>query len=127
MATHNVRRAERADSLAQNELVSERKARAVLFERFSYAPELGTELPGLEMLARFADQVRGVTAGVSDVLAVLERDSIDEETEDEYGNPLPRLVSVTTAGNLMRLAVVALDLLEERAERVLKCAGEQPQ
>lgn len=124
MAIHTVSRAESAHPLAQDVLVSERKARPVLFEPFSYSPDLGEAPPALDMLARLSNEVKSVAAGVADVLAILERDSIDEGLADETGAPLPRVLPVSVAGNLHRLSVVALDLLAERAERTLEYVEE---
>jgi hypothetical protein len=109
----------------QDELVSERKARPVLFEPFSYAPEVDLEPAALRMLAHLSNEVRSVAEGVADVLAILERDSIDEDMADENGNPLPRLLPVHVAGNLHRLALVSLELLAQRAEKTLEHVREQ--
>ena len=126
MATHTVSRATCAHPLAQDELVSERKARPVLFEPFSYAPEVDLDHPAaLRELARLSNEVKSVAEGVADVLAILERDSIDEDMADENGNPLPRLLPVHVAGNLHRLAVVSLELLAQRAEKTLEHVREQ--
>ncbi len=69
--------------------------------------------------AEFAGRVRGVAAGTRDVLAILERDDIDAIFEDDDGAPCPRTVSPGVAGNLMRLCVTALALLDLDAERQL--------
>lgn len=127
MATETLNRTERVHPLAPDVLVSEHKVRPTVFEPFSYAPALGVAPASLDMLARLSNEVRSVAAGVSDILAILERDSIDEGLADESGDPLPRLVSVTTAGNLHRLSIVALDLLAERAEKALELVERQVQ
>lgn len=69
-------------------------------------------------VADFACLALDVSRGVRTVMQLLETSDLDAENNDADGSRLPGL-SVWTASNLQRLAIVSAELLEYRAEDFL--------
>jgi len=93
---------------------------APLFKPFSWLSDEQRNDPGLMLIA----EARDVTAGVVELVAMIERDDHDSCGGDEEGNDLPPLLSPSTRGNLTRLAVTSLEQLVARLDDCLNCSEE---
>lgn len=74
--------------------------------------------------AEFAAQVKDISHGLKDLLAIIEQDGLDKECTDASGQPLQLVLSQVATGNLMRLCVTTLGMLGDEAERRIERARE---
>lgn len=68
---------------------------------------------------RLCAKARDITAGVAELMGMIEVEDINAEFADENGDPLPRLVPANTRGHLQRLAIASLELITDRIDKAL--------
>jgi len=72
-------------------------------------------------------QARDVASGVAVLLEMLEREELDEGSEDSEGKAIPKLFDRAVRGNLQRLAVTSLHMLGETLDRRIARVNEDGQ
>ncbi len=92
-----------------------------VFERFDWGKVSNPDATvRAHSAVNFANRAKDVSAGVSDILSIIEH---DQHTLME-GEECPML-SMIEHGNLMRLAITALDMLQEDADDLRNLALKQ--
>jgi len=96
-----------------------------LFEPFSWTTPAADKASTFNQLGAIC-RARDVAAGLAVIMAVLERDEVDEGCEIE-GQPIPKLFSEGDRGHLQRLAVTSLGLLADSMDSAINRANEYAQ
>lgn len=86
---------------------------APLFEPVSWLTPEQRRAPHARWLDLIAD-ARDVAGGAAEVLALVQREALDADFEDDNGQPLPSLMSASMRGELVRMSAASLRLLLAR-------------
>ncbi len=103
-----------------NATVKDNPPNEPLFQPFQWHDEAldNARLPSSTVM-QFVGQVRDITAGVQTILELRQRDSAEDDCEDTL-----KLLNEYFHGNLTRLSIAALELLNNKSEKIDNWAHE---
>lgn len=94
---------------------------APLFQPVSWLkPEQEKQQGPHGRLLREVLNAREVVGGATEVFALLQREDLDANFNDDNGQPLPALMSPATREELVRMAATSLRLLRDRLDGALE-------